>query len=106
MRMDRVKVARWEGDSPPDEAVIRRLFREEGLDPVRWSNGPGYVYGVHSHGYQKVIYAVVGGIRFQLPDAGEEADLGPGDRLELPAGTRHGAVVGDSGVICLEGHRS
>ncbi|MFQ5945766.1 MAG: cupin domain-containing protein [Anaerolineae bacterium] len=101
-----MKVTRWEGHGPPDEAAIRRLFLEERLDPERWSNGPGFVYAVHSHGYHKVIYAVEGGIRFQLPDTGAEVELGPGDRLELPAGTRHGAVVGDSGVICLEGHRS
>lgn len=44
-------------------------------------------------------------IGFELPDLGEEAKLEAGDRLELPAGTRHGAVVGESGVICLEGHR-
>ena len=29
---------------------------------------------------------------------------GPGDRLDLPAGTRHDAVVGPDGVRCLEAH--
>ncbi len=99
-------MARWEGDGPPDEAAIRWLLREEGLDAERWSSGPGFVYGAHTHRYHKVIYAVAGSISLQLPDAGEEAQLEPGDRLELPAGTRHGAVVGSSGVICLEGRRS
>ena len=32
-------------------------------------------------------------------------DLTAGDRLELPAGTRHDAVVGPGGVACLEAHR-
>ena len=31
-------------------------------------------------------------------------DLAPGDRLDLPAGTRHDAVVGPGGVTCLEAH--
>ena len=28
-----------------------------------------------------------------------------GDRLDLPAGTAHDAVVGADGVACLEAHR-
>ena len=36
---------------------------------------------------------------------GTALDLAPGDRLELPAGTSHDAVVGPSGVECLEAHR-
>ena len=31
-------------------------------------------------------------------------DLGVGDRLDLPAGTRHDALVGPTGVTCLEAH--
>jgi hypothetical protein len=31
--------------------------------------------------------------------------LNPGDRLDLPAGTVHDAVVGPQGVVCLEAHR-
>jgi hypothetical protein len=27
-----------------------------------------------------------------------------GDRLDLPAGTRHDALVGPTGVTCLEAH--
>jgi hypothetical protein len=31
-------------------------------------------------------------------------NLATGDRLELPAGTMHGATVGSDGVECLEAH--
>ena len=34
----------------------------------------------------------------------ESVELATGDRLELPAGTRHDAVVGPAGVTCLEAH--
>lgn len=30
--------------------------------------------------------------------------LAAGERLELPAGTAHGATVGAAGVTCLEAH--
>jgi uncharacterized protein YjlB len=80
----------------------------EGLDPSPWSNGAGDVYAAHEHGYDKILVVAAGSIRFGLPrSAGGDAaavDLSVGDRLELPAGTRHDAVVGPSGVVCLEAH--
>jgi uncharacterized protein YjlB len=85
------------------DAVAGRLA-DEGLDPSAWSNGPGDRYGAHEHGYDKVIAVERGSIRFGLPDLAEVVELETGDRLELPAGTRHDAVVGPLGVTCLEAH--
>ncbi|HEY3163412.1 MAG TPA: hypothetical protein VGJ71_03585 [Candidatus Limnocylindrales bacterium] len=81
-----------------------RRLQAEGLAPAPWSNGPGDRYGAHEHGYDKVIVVAAGSISFGLPDIGEVVDLEAGDRLELPAGTRHDAVVGSTGVTCLEAH--
>jgi uncharacterized protein YjlB len=85
------------------DAVARRL-RDEGLDPAAWSNGPGDAYGAHEHGYDKVIAVERGTIRFGLPHTAELVELEIGDRLELPAGTSHDALVGPAGVTCLEAH--
>ena len=79
-------------------------LRAEGLDPSAWSNGPNDRYGAHEHGYDKVIVVVSGSIAFGLPDVRTTVALATGDRLELPAGTRHDAVVGPDGVTCLEAH--
>jgi uncharacterized protein YjlB len=79
-------------------------LRDEGLAASPWSNGPGDRYGAHEHGYDKVIVVERGSIVFGLPDDGRSMQLEAGDRLELPAGTRHDAVVGSSGVTCLEAH--
>jgi quercetin dioxygenase-like cupin family protein len=86
-----------------DGGVAGRL-RDEGLAPSAWSNGPGDRYGAHDHDYDKVIAVDAGSIRFGLGDAGTTVDLATGDRLELPAGTRHDALVGPGGVTCLEAH--
>jgi uncharacterized protein YjlB len=86
------------------EGLERDGLVREGLDPGTWSNGPGDVYGAHEHGYDKVIAVERGSIRFGLPATGETIDLVAGDRLELPAGTRHDARVGPDGVACLEAH--
>ena len=78
---------------------------DEGLSPYSWSNGPQDVYSAHSHGYNKVIYVVEGSITFGLPQLHQHMTLQAGDRLDLPAGTLHDAVVGAQGVVCLEAHQ-
>ncbi len=100
-----IGIQRWMADEVPTEDAIRRIMHDAGLQPYRWSNAPGDIYGTHSHPYHKVIYVVEGSITFGLPDRGEEVALHPGDRLDLPAGMRHNAVVGPRGVVCLEAHR-
>jgi quercetin dioxygenase-like cupin family protein len=100
-----INALQWTGGDSPTEAAIERSFEAEGLQPYRWSNAPGDVYGAHSHSYHKVIYVVSGSITFGLPHTGQSVVLHPGDRLELPPGVVHDAVVGPQGVACLEAHR-
>lgn len=92
----------WEGPQP-SEAALRAAFRSEGLSPYAWSNGPGDRYGTHSHGYDKVLYCARGSITFIVD--GTDVPMAAGDRLDLPAGTLHGALVGPEGCTCLEAHR-
>ena len=84
-------------------ATVENNFRAEGLTPTAWSNGPGCRYAAHEHAHHKVLYCVDGSITFTTA-AGDTA-MGPGDRLDLPAGTRHSAVVGPDGVTCMEAFR-
>src|SRR3954453_8290518 len=83
---------------------VTGLLAGEGLDASSWSNGPGDRYAAHAHSYDKVLACARGSIVFGLPDTGTSVELESGDRLELPAGTRHDAAVGPDGVTCLEGH--
>ena len=80
-------------------------MKEEGLVPYRWDNNPHVVYSQHDHPYDKVIYCVEGSIEFRMPSLHQSSLMKPGDRLELPAGTSHSAVVGPQGVVCLEAHK-
>jgi len=86
------------------EAALRDRLEAEGLAPSAWGNGPHDRYMAHEHSYDKVIVVAAGSIRFGLPGSGDGQDLAIGDRLELPAGTVHDAVVGPDGVSCLEAH--
>jgi quercetin dioxygenase-like cupin family protein len=106
MAQGKIVVRPWSRAGAPTEAEVRRILGAEGLQPYRWANAPGDVYSVHSHPYHKVIYAVSGSITFDLPEYSQQVTLRPGDRLELPPGVAHSAVVGPQGVVCLEAHRA
>lgn len=99
-----IRVHKWNRPEAPTEAGLRQAMLEENLKPYRWSNGSGDVYAVHQHNYFKVIYVVSGSITFGFPIDGEPVTLAKGDRLDLPPGVKHNAVVGPEGVVCLEAH--
>lgn len=99
------QVTRWSGSTPPTESTLKQRCADEGLSPYSWSNGPHDVYSAHSHSYDKVIYVLRGSITFGLPELGQKLSMNAGDRLDLPAGVVHDAVVGAEGVHCLEAHK-
>ena len=69
-----------------------------------WSDGPGGRYAAHRHDYDKALVCLAGSITFELIETGRSITLRAGERLDLPAGTQHAAVVGVAGVRCHETH--
>jgi len=90
-------------DRQHDELMDR--LHGEATGCYSWSNGPHDRYAPHSHSYEKVLYCVDGSITFVLERAGKELLLTAGDRMVLPAGTLHSAIVGPHGCTCIEGQR-
>ncbi|HLB77347.1 MAG TPA: cupin domain-containing protein [Candidatus Dormibacteraeota bacterium] len=88
------------GDPSPSQIVSR--LREEADHCYSWSNGLGAQYAVHAHPYRKILYVMAGSITF-TPEGDQPVTMSPGDRIEIPAGTVHGALVGAEGVTCWEG---
>jgi hypothetical protein len=78
------------------------MLEAEGLIFYAWWNNPLDTYSAHSHPFNKVIYVTEGSITFGLPRQGLSFTLNAGDRLDLPAGTVHDAVVSIEGVTCFE----
>jgi len=96
-----IQVDRQSG-APRDANDIERQLRSEARDVYGWSNGPGDRYEQHAHAYHKLLYCTRGSIDFILGD-GRTLTLTAGDRVLLPAGTRHAALVGPAGCACVEG---
>ena len=90
----------------PDKLIeLMTRLKSEASGCYSWSNGPGDRYAAHNHSYEKVLYCVDGSITFVLESEGRSVELKSGDRMVLPAGTMHSAIVGGSGCTCIEGHR-
>src|SRR2546421_6522788 len=85
-----------------DPGAIEAALRREARDVYGWSNAPGDRYGEHQHDYAKLLYCTRGSIDFIVGD-GRRLSMRPGDRLVVPPGTRHSAVVGPGGCACVEG---
>ena len=91
-------------DAPGLPAAEHRL-RTLGVAPAAWSNGPGDRYGAHEHATTKLLVCAAGSITFLVGADEIPVALNAGQGFELPAGTRHAAVVGPEGCTCVEGHR-
>jgi quercetin dioxygenase-like cupin family protein len=76
-------------------------IEDEADDVYEWSNGPGERYARHAHAYAKILYCTRGSIEFVLDD--RVIALQAGERMELPAGNPHSAIVGPDGCACVEG---
>ncbi len=97
-----VRVTRWSGGQHPTLSSITRQMQKEGMRPYFWENTPNYRYAIRSHGYCKVMYVVEGTMEITLPDSNHRVRLRAGDRIEIPAGIRHGAIIGSGGAKCVE----
>jgi mannose-6-phosphate isomerase-like protein (cupin superfamily) len=97
-----VRVTRWSGGQHPTMSAITRQMKEEGLRPYMWMNMPNHRYAVRSHGYHKVLYVIEGVVEITLPDKNQRMYLRAGDRADIPAGVRHGTIVGTGGAKCVE----
>ena len=93
------------GSTEPGLAAAEARLRSLGVAPSAWSNGPGERYGAHAHTTTKLLVCASGSITFLVGADEIPVELRAGQGVELPAGTRHAAVVGRDGCTCVEGHR-
>ncbi|HEY8518090.1 MAG TPA: cupin domain-containing protein [Candidatus Binatia bacterium] len=99
----RLEVRRWDGSGERTVAALRARLESEGYSVFCWTDAPHAHYDAHAHANDESIWLVSGAITFGT-DAGDFA-LAPGDRLMLPAGTRHTADAGPEGATYLIGEK-
>jgi quercetin dioxygenase-like cupin family protein len=100
-----LKIERWKKEwGELSEAAMRRRLEIEGYTVARYAYAPGTLFANHTHSFDKKDALVSG--RFLIRALGQEFTLGPGDAIEVPAGTVHSAeVLGDETVISLDASR-
>ncbi len=99
-----LKLTHWDKEEPPTEEEIIDQLTEQDLTVYHWASPSEGVFAGHTHGYHKVIYVIEGSIKFEFPTRHQSINMNLGDRLDIPTGIRHSAVVGADGVKCLEAH--
>ncbi len=99
------RLERWDPrDGPVSEKRMIHVMEGEGYEISSYTYRPGTVFPSHDHPQEKCDAVIEGTLRLTVD--GVVYDLGPGDRLYLPAGTRHAAeVVGKTAVLSLDGTR-
>lgn len=98
-----VRLVSWEQeDGPLTEKRLMGALEREGYEVAVYAYRQGTVFPEHEHAQEKCDAVVEGFLRISV---GETVyDLKPGDRLYLPAGTRHSAeVIGRRTVVSLDG---
>jgi quercetin dioxygenase-like cupin family protein len=97
------RLERWEAeDGPLTEKRMMGLMEREGFEVAIYAYREGTIFSDHAHGQDKCDAVLEGTLRITV--GGDAFDLQAGDRLYLPAGTRHAAeVVGRRTVVSLDG---
>ena len=91
--MTEIVVRKWDSsvDGELTEDSLKKMLQSKGYSVTRYTYGPGTFFGDHRHGIAK-IDAVLSGT-FRMGMYGQFVDLGPGDWIEVPAGSMHSAEV-------------
>ncbi len=83
------------------ERCIQILEKEGWPHIYEWQDKPGTVYEEHFHNGKVVFFVIEGSLEIRI--AGEVKSLKAGDRFDVPAMTKHSAVVGETGVQYVVG---
>ncbi|MFN2385205.1 MAG: cupin domain-containing protein [Thermoanaerobaculia bacterium] len=103
--MNEIRLERWEpSDGPLTEKRLMAAIEREGYEVCTYAYRQGTAFSEHEHTQDKCDAVLEGILRIRVGEA--VYDLQAGDRLYLPAGTRHSAeVIGRRTVLSLDGTR-
>ena len=93
-------VTRWQASMLPTPEQIKMIFQAEGLSPSEEILQPKTVIPDHRHPFDEVRMVMSG--RLFMNISGNQILLRAGDRIDIPANTRHSkSAEGDEPCICI-----
>ncbi len=96
--------SRWSVEHP-DTGALEAALRAEGFAAYRWTGRPGSAYLDYIHDSDEVVCVLSGTADVKVAD--ETGTVGAGDRMDVPANTRHSiTVTGTEPLVVLTGMRS
>ncbi len=97
-------VTRWQAPVLPSVEQVKMIFEAEGLAPTKEVFEPQTVLPDHRHPFDEIRMVVQGSMFLNI--SGNQLLLRPGDRIEIPANTRHSKTVeGQEACVCVVANR-
>jgi len=91
-------ITRWQAPLVPEKSQVWMMFEAEGLTPYEEVFQPQSTIQDHRHPFEEVRMVVKGELILDI--AGNKLLLRAGDRIIIPANTRHSKKV-ESGEPCI-----
>lgn len=98
-------ITRWQAPLVPNKEQVYMILESEGLEPFDELYAPQTKIPDHRHPFAEVRIIVSGEMIFNV--SGNQFVLRPGDRLEIPANTKHSHVSqGATPCLCVCAQRA
>jgi quercetin dioxygenase-like cupin family protein len=97
-------VTRWQAPVLPTPEQIKLIFQEEGLTPNEETLQPQTMIPDHRHPFDEVRVVMSGALFMNI--SGNQLLLRAGDRIDIPANTRHSkSTEGSQACVCIVANR-
>lgn len=98
-------ITRWQAPIFPSKEQINHILESEGLEVFEEIYQPNTKVNDHRHPFAEVRFVVSGELIFNI--SGNQFVLRAGDRLEIPANTKHSHVSqGPQACVCICAQRA
>ena len=97
-------ITRWQAPLTPSKELAFMILESEGLEPFEEVYNPSAKVQEHRHPFCEVRMIVHGEMIFNIQ--GNQFLLRAGDRVEIPANTKHSHIAqGSDECVCVCGQR-
>lgn len=98
-------ITRWQAPLVPNKEQAQMILQSEDLDTFEEVYEPQKKVQDHRHPFAEVRIVVSGEMIFNI--SGNQFVLRPGDRVEIPANTRHSHIAqGNQPCVCICAQRA